>query len=180
MRVVASTITAAVLTVALGGCAADEPAKPAPARPSPSASPALSGAKAEVAEKALAAYTGFYREYGEATADPSKPPNIAKYAADPLRTEVGLYLLRMRQKGQISRGEPKLSPRVKTVSDDVKQVTISDCYDNNGATVVVKATGKDVTAPGQVQRYVSEAQVDLYADGTWLVSKITPQRGTPC
>jgi hypothetical protein len=116
----------------------------------------------------------------QATAAPSRPPDIAKYAGFPLRTEVGLYLVQLKGKGEVSRGEPKLSPAVTTVSDDGHHVTISDCYDNNGATVVIKATGKDVTAPGQAQRYVSVAQVDLYSDGHWLVSKITPQRGTPC
>ncbi|GGK31546.1 hypothetical protein GCM10010124_25430 [Pilimelia terevasa] len=150
---------------------------------SPTLSASLGANEAAAADKALKAYGDFNDTYEAAGADPEADIPL-KGAGSPLNLQTSAWLAQMVQQGTVTKGRPKHDPKVVEVNVTTRPyfVKITDCYDNNGAKTVVKSSGKDMTAPNQLQRYLVNAKAEPYGknDAQWLISTITAERKTPC
>jgi hypothetical protein len=146
-------------------------------------SPTSAGPAGDAATKALASYDGYWQAYVAAAANPgASTPDLAKYVADPLLTELRAELLQYHDQGIVYKGRPTWTPRVTSVNVSTRPYTasIEDCFDNAQWLPVFAKTGQSAAAPGQATRYVITTTVRLYDTNGWLVVDSLADRGRSC
>jgi hypothetical protein len=174
-------IVAGLVAVAIWrDSATDEVAAPPPsvAAPTPSSEPS-----GEAPTKALAAYVGYWEAYVTAAANPGNPsPDLAKFVADPMLTQLRLNLRQYRDNDIVYKGRPTWTPRATDVNTTAAPYTvvIEDCFDSAGWEPVFASTGKSAAAPGQATRYVITSTVKSFQVEGWLVVESRADRSRSC
>jgi hypothetical protein len=133
-------------------------------------------------ETALAAY----RRYLAATAKASNSanpdePDLRKYLADPLLSQVIYGVHQLKAKGAIQTGNTTSSPEVTSVNlrGTPPTVAIQDCIDKSDYRLMYKADHQPIPVTG-LDRYRATATVTRYDDGRWLVNAATAHRDQSC
>jgi hypothetical protein len=137
----------------------------------------------EAPTKALAAYVGYWEAYVTAAANPGNPaPDLAKFVADPLLTQLRLNLRQYRDNDIVHKGRPTWTPRATEVNTTAAPYTvvIEDCFDSAGWEPVFASTGKSAAAPGQATRYVITSTVKSFEVHGWLVVESRADRSRSC
>ena len=140
-----AVLAAAVVLSATAACSAPSPA-PAP-KPStlPNATAAQPGPVEQAQQAALAAYTGMWTDYANAslTAD-YKDQRLTKHATNAALGEMVRSLYRMQQQGIVSKGAPTMAPTIvdATPANVPTQVDIKDCASDVHWLQYVTATGR--------------------------------------
>ncbi len=179
-------LAAVVAATALAGVAAcgsaDEPAAlTGPA--GPTASPSADAAKtADAKQAALKSYAGYLAasRRAEQQGDPFIP-DLRRYVADPLLTQVRLAVRKNQTHGAIRQGSVRSDPEVTTVNLDTNPATveIQDCLDTSGYRLVFRRNSAPVPdAAGG--RYLVTATATRYPDGRWLINSGTTHQDQPC
>jgi hypothetical protein len=180
-------VAAACLSLVLAGCTSDpapgvspSSSTPSPTSPSPSTTPA-DPAVAAASQAALASYRGYWQAQARSQANPAKPqdPNLAKYATGSALAGAQSTLLTFRQSGIAMKGAPSLDPRVTSVDNAIRNVSITDCVDTSNWKPIYIANGKSALAPGQPLRVVVDSVVTA-SRGSWAVSTSVVHRDQSC
>lgn len=183
----ALVFAAACLSVVVAGCTSDSgpiatPSSSSPSLVSPSSSSTSTDpAVAAASQAALASYRGYWEAQARSQANPARPqdPNLAKYATGSALAGAQSTLLTFRQSGIAMKGAPSLDPRVTSVDNAVRNVSISDCVDSSNWKPIYVASGKSALAPGQPLRVVVDSVVTA-AKGSWAVSSSVVHRDQTC
>lgn len=176
----ATLVASALAAVGLTACAT-EPTAVLPPLTAPAATD--DPAAAQAADAALAAYAGYLAvaEDAEHEADPHHP-DLKKYLADPLLTQVRLGIREAKERGAMRTGSLISDPTVTEVNLDSVPVTvvIQDCLDAKNYRMVY-ADDTDKVVPGtKVGRYLATATATRYDDGRWLISSGVAHPDQPC
>jgi hypothetical protein len=162
-----------------------EPTGPTGSAPpsAPPVSPSTSAEEAEARTKAVEAYDKLRKAQvaASATAD-VKGGDLAKYAADPLLSEIRNDLYLKQQQGLVTKGKPQWSVKVTDVNVVTRPFTVAleDCFDGTDWRTVFKNTGKSAAVPGQAKKYTVRAEAVQYDDGRWLINTAKADRDRPC
>jgi hypothetical protein len=172
----AVVIGSLLLTGASAGCSDSRQQRQD--QPSPASTPSLHApsqdtpASADI--KALAAYRGMWNAYATAgeVADPTHG-DLAQYATGDALSALTKGLDGYREKGQVSKGRPDMSPWVTerpSAGDPVKQFEIQDCLDSTHWLVYEKSGELVNDEPGG--RRFAAAFVQDTGGGVWKVSAV--------
>ncbi|MGC5051218.1 hypothetical protein ACLQ2S_07180 [Micromonospora sp. DT48] len=141
-------------------------------------------AEQAAAEKAaLAAYSGYLAASRAASrrSDPQEP-QLARFLADPLLTNVRFNLRQARQHGAVAAGTLRSEgPTVVSMDLDADPPTveIQDCVDASNYRLVYVADDKVV--PGtRGSRHLATATATRYPDGRWRISAGAAHQDQPC
>src|SRR4051812_12023648 len=188
----AAVVPRAVVTAALGTltllapltACSKEPAGPsAPASSAPSsappASPSANAEEAEAQTKAVEAYNNLRKAQvaASATAD-VKGGDIAKYAGQPLLSELKYDLILKQEQGLVTKGTPKWDVKVTKVNVASRPFTVAleDCFDGTDWQTVYRDSGKSAAVPGQAKKYLVRAEAVQFDDGRWLITESKADR----
>nr|WP_232534396.1 hypothetical protein [Plantactinospora sp. KBS50] len=147
------------------------------------ASPAAEDQRTTDAKRAaLTAYAGYLSasRRAEQQGDPFAP-DLRRYLADPLLTQVRVTVRQVREHGATRTGTLHSDPEVTTVSLDTNPATvlIQDCLDATGYRLVYRRNSAPV--PGSTGgRYLVTATATRYPDGRWLINTGASYRDQPC
>ena len=164
--------------LALAGCSdsnSDTSSKssPAPTTASPSASSTVDTEDAAV----IAAYTSSWdaqtKAYSKAS---SAGTDLKKTTTFKALADIEKDLAVMRRAGQVTTGEPAISPKVVKVTDaKIPTATVADCVDTTHWILTDKASKKPVPLPTtRLIKYVSTATLEKWGK-KWMVTKLTAQ-----
>lgn len=153
------------VSASTAGCSATAP-HPGRVKPAPTSSPVESSGDND----ALAAYTGMWSDYANASHSSNwQDSALTHHATAAALAAMVNGLFEDQQQGLVSKGAPVLHPRV--VHSTPTSVDISDCASSIGWLEYTKATGKlQNDVPGGSR--LLTAHVD-YADGLWRVTRYT-------
>lgn len=172
----AVVIGSLLLTGVSAGCSKSRQERQDP--PSPASTPSLRApsqdTQASADTQALTAYRGMWIAYATAgeSADPTHG-DLAKYTTGDALSALTKGLDEYREKGQVSKGRPVMSPWVTerpSAGDPVKQFEIQDCLDSTNWLVYRKSGGLVNDEPGG--RRFTAAFVQDTGGGVWKVSAV--------
>ena len=178
--------TVAVVSLVACGRVADpgSPTSSATSAPPVSASPTLSAAEQDVADRAVAAYKGYFAAYAAAAADANPDdPKLTEYVGGALLSLSQHDIRMLKNHGAVELGHPKTTVTAVKVdlTPSAPTVTIEACVDYSDYRLVYKDSQSPVPNSSLAQtRYATTATVELFLDGRWLVSGDLPHRDAPC
>ena len=185
-RAVTVAALATVTLLSAASCSRDTapPAGPATSTaPSSSPSPSTNAEESEARTKAVEAYNNMRKAHvaASATAD-VKGGDIAKYAGDPLLSELRYDLVLKSQQGLVTKGTPKWDVKVTkaNVASRPFSAELEDCFDGTDWPTVFKDSGKSAAVPGQSKKYLVRAKAVQFDDGRWLITEAKADRDRPC
>ena len=181
-RAVAAVLLA---LTAIAGCTDARP-DTAPSSPSTSSTPMSSSAtsdpQASAKAEVLKAYLAFWSAATDARAHPNRQhPRLAKYATDKALAAEQATIVLYRQQGIVSRGAPKLEPRIVALdmNSDPRTAQIRDCVDVSDVRAVYRSSGESALAPTKSFRHVATATATTVS-GRWVIREIATDRKRPC
>ncbi|GIM98252.1 hypothetical protein [Paractinoplanes toevensis] len=169
----AVVIGSLLLAGASAGCSDDRPQRQD--APPPASTPSLRAPSqdtpASADTKALAAYRGMWNAYATAgeSADPTHG-DLAQYTTGDALSALTKGLDEYRDKGQVMKGRPVMTPRVTErppAGDPVQQFEIQDCLDSTNWLIYEKS-GKLVNDEPGGRRFTGAFVRDT-GDGVWKV-----------
>jgi hypothetical protein len=146
--------------------------------PSAGSDPAVAAARV----RAMAAYAGYINaETSASQAADYGSAELSKYTSDPLLGQWIAQLFHLHVVGYVQRGAVISHPKLVSLklSKSSGTAIVRDCLDQSRISIVDAANGKAVPLP-KSKPYLATATVYLYANGTWMVSKVDASGNRPC
>lgn len=165
-----------LLVVAVACSSSPTPSPPAPAGstlPAPTSSPST----ADRGAPALAAYRGMWQDFAQAskTAD-WQSAGLGQHATGVALTNMSRALYADHLNGFVTKGEPRLDPRVQSLeptSGEPVKVIVADCADSTHALKYYASSGAPVGGGGGRRRITGI--VEKQSNGSWKVSDYAVQ-----
>ncbi|WP_371666380.1 hypothetical protein OG985_48370 [Streptomyces sp. NBC_00289] len=176
-----AAITLAAGCSSSGGTKADSSPTPSSAQPTET----VSADEAQARKAVIAAYQGMTDETVKAYAKSSLAgSNITKYATGKALRDVKDAVFIDMRNGIVSKGEPKVIAGEDDVSlgpggGEAQRATLHVCFDMNTWEPINKRTGKSVSPPDQVKRYIITAHLQKQAN-QWRVTDEKANKERPC
>ncbi|MEU2610652.1 hypothetical protein ABZ570_03565 [Micromonospora sp. NPDC007271] len=169
------------LAVVVGACDGGKPAGDSPSATSASAPGPGQGPRGSVDEAALAAYRGMWQAYAKAglTANPDEP-ELARHATGQALSTLKTGLAKLREDGEVIKGEYESEAQVVAASPSTEPVTVSvqDCLDTTRFLTYKAATG---TLADDVPGGKRAVRATVVRDGDgWKVSSFGVQAVGTC
>ncbi len=174
---------AAALMTSVGCTGTDQTGGDPPSPASSSAVPASSAPSVDPSTSAAEAALTAYRRYLAASMAANDAgddwnrnlPELRRYIAEPLLSQVLSGLRGRAEHGAIYQGEIRSDPKVTGVNlgGSRPTVTVEDCLDYTNYVLVYRSNRSPVPVPDRNRRQYGQGTVTRYEDGHWRVSSAT-------
>ena len=184
LRGVAGAIALVAVTAPLAGCSSSDDTKSeAGTSPSATVSRSPSPDPTQVSrDQILTTYEGMWKETAKIYKTGSfKGTQLSKYAFDKALSKVRVAAIYYQDNNLVVKGEPKLSPKVTTLSldTDPRTATVVDCVDSTNFVPEDKKTGKKAKLAGTNRRHTQTSKA-LWTGKQWLIIDTTIDKDSTC